>query len=70
MEIGKPERIWTARHYRPMLVGSIAAGFYAGGMRWACWYLHFPDPPAWMVATVGQAVLWICVWLSRIAWFD
>lgn len=70
MKVSKPKRIWTARHYRPILVGSIVAGVYAGGLRWACWYLGFPDPPAPVVAVVGQAMLWLGVWCARMMWFD
>ncbi len=66
----KAKRIWTRRHYRPLLVGSIAAGVYAGGSRWACWYLDLPDPPAPLVAAIGQFMLWFGAWCARLMWFD
>jgi hypothetical protein len=68
--LARDRRVWTARHYRVPLAGSIAAGLYAGGMRWACWYLGLHEPPIWAVALVGQAFLWLGVYLARLAWFD
>lgn len=66
----KTRRVWTSRHYRPVLAGAVAAGIYAGGLRWAVWYLGLPEPPVWLVASVGQLLLWLGVWCARLAWFD
>jgi hypothetical protein len=66
----KPKRVWTFRHYRPVLVGSIFAGIYAGGLRWSTQELGLADPPIWIVALLGQGALWAGVFLARVAWFD
>jgi hypothetical protein len=61
----KLHRVWTLRHYRVLLTGSI----YAGGTRWAESQLGI-EVPVWGIAVISQIALWLGFVCARWAWFD
>jgi hypothetical protein len=70
----KPKRIWTWRHYRVPLVGSLSSLFYAN------FVYHGLAPilartadfivEPWMIALTAQGAMWLGVWCARRMWFD
>jgi hypothetical protein len=65
----KLHRVWKFRHYRVCLSGSICAGIYAGGTRWAESQLGI-EVPVWGIAVISQIALWLGFVCARWAWFD
>lgn len=60
--------IWTARHYRPYLAGSVLAALYAWVIRHLAQVQHI-QLEEWVVPVTAQAALWLGIWFGRLMWF-
>jgi len=65
----KPYRVWTRRHYRPLLVGAACAAIYGWGLRWAENELGIAMPN-WVVALTAQGMWMLGAVCARLMWFD
>jgi type IV secretory pathway TrbD component len=65
----KLHRVWTRRHYRPLIVGALCAAIYGWGLRWAEMELGITMPD-WIVAITAQGMWFLGAVCARLMWFD